>query len=180
MSALPKEQEKASFVWHKVRSGQTACGIAERYRVSCRSLKKLNRLNKQATIYVGKRIKVPSSSTSVKSIARASNGDKTQSYIIRRGDTACQIAERYKMRCSQFLRLNNLNSSSVLAIGKKVKVSGSGAVKNKAWHTVIKGQTACGIAYRYKVTCGKLLAANQLSMSSKIRIGQRLRIPNKG
>jgi len=178
MLALPKEQKKASFVWHKVRSGQTACGIAEKYRVSCRALKKLNRLNKKATIYVGKRIKVPTKGGSKKGNIYVSNTANTQFYKIRRGDTACQVAENHKMRCSQFLRLNGLSYKSILPIGKRVKVK-AGRGNSSAWHTVAKGQTACGIAYRYKVSCGRLLAENQLKMSSKIQIGQRLRIPGR-
>jgi len=187
---LPAEIEKPGFTWHRVRSGQTACGIAQRYRASCSKLRKLNRLNKRATIYVGQRIKVPtktggifvdSSSSSgsassevVSSGSRASGSSSSTSYRVKSGDTACKIANRNNMRCGEFLALNGLKRSSILRIGQRVVVSSA-----NSWHTVRRGQTPCGIADNYRVSCSALLDANRLRRSSTIYVGQRLRIPAK-
>jgi len=46
-------------------------------------------------------------------------------------------------------------------------------------HKVRRGQTACGIANRYKVSCNRLLALNKLSRKSTIRVGQKLKIPGR-
>ena len=59
MDRLPRELERPGFVYHKVRRGQTVCGIAASYNTSCHSVKRLNRLNRKATIYAGRKIKVP-------------------------------------------------------------------------------------------------------------------------
>ena len=44
---------------HKVRKGQTACGIARRYKVSCKNLILLNKLNRKAVVKIGQRLKIP-------------------------------------------------------------------------------------------------------------------------
>ena len=176
MDQLAKEVEKAGFIRHKVKRGQTACGIAEKYKASCSAVKKLNNLNRKAVIYVGQRLKIPTSSGG---ISLASDGayasvdsSSLLNYRVKRGDTACLIAERSGMRCTEFLAINGLTRSSVIKIGQQVKVSS----KNN-WHVVKTGQTACGIAKSYKMNCSLLLDANRLTLKSKILIGQRLRIP---
>ncbi|RBP50804.1 LysM peptidoglycan-binding domain-containing protein [Arenicella xantha] len=192
MNALPRETERPGFVWHRVRSGQTACGIAEQYRASCRKLVQLNRLNKMGTIYVGDRIKVPTAtggisvakssrspavetSSTMASSASASSDAKVQSYRVKRGDTSCAIAERFGMRCAEFLAVNGLTTRSVIKVGQQVRVSSA-----NSWHTVLRGQTPCGIADIYGVRCSALLDANRLQRSSIIQVGQRLRVPSKG
>jgi membrane-bound lytic murein transglycosylase D len=197
MKLLSREIEKPGFLWHKVRRGQTACGIAERYRASCKALKKLNNLNRRAVIYVGKRIKVPSPTGGI-SVASSSADSQTglattvpsievssssitnrsnpglQRYKVKRGDTSCSIARRSAMQCSEFLAINGLRRSSVIRIGQTVNVS-----SKNSWHLVQKGQTACGIAEDYRVKCTLLLDANRLTRRSSINIGQRLRIPSQ-
>jgi len=190
MKKLPREIEKPGYLWHKVRRGQTACGIAEKYGASCSALRKLNKLNRKATIYVGKRIKVPTrtggisvassgsvSATPQPAIALVDSENSSTSlrqYKVKRGDTSCSIAQRSGMRCSEFLAINGLRRSSVIRIGQYVKVSAE-----NSWHVVRSGQTACGIAESYRVRCSLLLDANRLTRRSSIQIGQRLRIPSQ-
>lgn len=176
MMQLPQEYEVPGYVWHRVRSGDTACGVAQRYGASCNALFKLNGLNRNGTIYVGKSIKVPTSNggISVSSAGLAATGS-TSTYRVRSGDTSCSIARRHTMKCDEFLAINGLNMKSIIRIGQSVKVS-----SNDSWHIVRRGQNACGIAESYRVSCTALLSANQLSRNSIIQIGQRLRIPNRG
>ncbi|MEM9068773.1 MAG: LysM peptidoglycan-binding domain-containing protein [Myxococcota bacterium] len=47
-------------------------------------------------------------------------------------------------------------------------------------HTVRSGQSLSRIARRYRVTVQDLAAANQLRVTSELREGQRLRIPDRG
>lgn len=184
MDQLPREIERPGFKWHRVRAGQTACGIAEKYGVSCRALLTLNKLGKKATIYVGKRIKVPTRTGGIgiaqtageqsnASIMASKASGSMQHYKVRRGDTACRIAERFGMRCSEFLAVNGLTRQSVIRIGQRVTVSST-----KRWHVVRRGQTACTIAESYRVACTTLLNANHLNRRSIIQVGQRLRIPS--
>jgi len=179
MSRLPKETERPGFVWHRVKRGQTACGIAQKYGASCRALRSLNNLDRKATVYVGRKIKVPTKSGGI-NVAQQSAGGRNKSntmerYKVRSGDTSCLIAERFGMKCREFLAVNGLSLRSVIRIGQWVTVTPA-----NAWHVVTRGQTACGIAERYRVRCSALLDANRLRKSSTIQIGQRLRIPKRG
>lgn len=191
MNALPKEIERPGFLWHRVRAGQTACGIARRYKASCAALRRMNNLNREALIYTGKRIKVPtntggisvastkgSSTALVPELEAATTVPGASSaitrYRVKRGDTACNIARKFAMKCDELLALNGLTRRSVIKIGQNLSVTSQGS-----WHRVRRGETACGIAERYRVNCSLLLDANRLSRSDTIRIGQRLRIPTQ-
>lgn len=193
MQRLPLETEKPGFLTHRVRSGQTACGIARQHRASCSALRKLNRLNSRATIYIGQKLKVPTknggisvasgswstaqtgANSAVGKPSGISSSGSSQTYRVSRGDTACKIAERSNMKCTEFLAINGLNKTSILQIGQRVVVSAA-----DAWYRVRSGQTACGIAQSYRVACSDLLDANRLRRSSTIQVGQRLRIPSGG
>lgn len=183
MDKLTKETERAGFVWHRVKRGQTACGIAQKYGASCRALRSLNNLDRKATVYVGRKIKVPSKTGGISVAQSAANagsggsgknnkGNTMERYKVRSGDTPCAIAARFGMKCSEFLAVNGLSFKSLIRIGQWVTVTAA-----DAWHVVTRGQTACGIAQSYRVGCSALLDANRLRKSSTIKIGQRLRIP---
>ena len=174
LDRLPVEVEKPGFLYHRVRAGDSACKIAEKYRASCRALIKLNNLGRRATIYVGKRIKVPTNTGGIAVVSDPALDVETgfETYQVVAGDTACGIARRHKMSCDELLAINGLTRRSVIVTGQRLSILGS-----SQWHIVRAGQTACAIARSYRVECGRLLAVNQLSRQSIIRIGQRLRIP---
>lgn len=48
--------------------------------------------------------------------------DSSSTYIVRAGDTACRIAERYSMPCKQLFKLNNLNARGDIFRGQKLTV----------------------------------------------------------
>ena len=192
LQKLPAEFEKPGYLWHRVRRGQTACGIAEKYRASCRGLFRMNRLNKRGTIYAGQRLKVPTNNGGIGVVkstgswqtsgsgqvsASATGQSSTASvhdYKVQKGDTACRIANRHKMKCTEFMAINGLNRKSIIRVGQRVVVSSA-----NVWHTVRSGQTPCGIADSYRVSCSALLDANRLRRSSTIYVGQRLRVPGR-
>jgi membrane-bound lytic murein transglycosylase D len=45
---------------HRVRSGETLIGIARRYRVSLRALRRVNAISSEYTLRAGKRLRIPS------------------------------------------------------------------------------------------------------------------------
>ena len=180
----PREIERPGFLYHRVKRGDTACGVAERYKASCSALKKMNRLNRKSTIIIGQKLKVPTKTGGI-SVASSSNSNinnansdtsyissSTKRYSVQRGESSCLIANRFSMKCAEFLAINGLSLKSILRVGQQVIVSDAGV-----WHMVKKGQTGCSIARKYKVSCDRMLNANRLTRRSTILIGQRLRIP---
>ena len=178
---LPKEYEEPGYFWHRVKRGQTACGLANRYGVSCNKIKSLNRLNRKGSIYVGRRIKIPSANGGIRAQASSNSSGSSVSYRVRSGDTPCGIAKRHKMSCSSLLSRNGLSSRSIIRVGQTLNLSGSKVHTTKSSQRTVayrvrSGDTPCGIAKRRKMSCSNLLSINGLSSRSIIRVGQSLKV----
>ncbi|MBX2846926.1 MAG: lytic murein transglycosylase B [Acidiferrobacterales bacterium] len=52
---------------------------------------------------------------------------EANTYIVRAGDTACQIAERFSMPCKSLFELNGLNSQGAIYRGQRLKVNNKSA-----------------------------------------------------
>ena len=137
----------------------------------------MNRLGRQAVIRVGQSIQIPmSTSGKHRLLSRADPG----AYTVAPGDTVCGIAKRYGVKCSALLATNELTSGSVLSVGRRLVIPGALAeTRGGDTYTVRKGDSACGVASRYGVSCDTLLAANELSQQDLIYPGQTLRIPRQ-
>ena len=68
--------EPASSGFYIVRAGDTACEIAERFKVSCSSLIRLNKLGASATVFRDQRIKLPKSNKESKNKAKPGSSSK--------------------------------------------------------------------------------------------------------
>ena len=117
----------------------------------------------------------------------------TDSYIVRRGDTACGVARALKVNCRQLIDINRLGKKALIRVGQKLVIPRKLAVlqetggknpitrvsttANPVIHTVRRGDTACGLAKRYGIKCRLLISANNLDRRATIRIGQKLTIP---
>ncbi|RIL05534.1 MAG: lytic transglycosylase [Proteobacteria bacterium] len=124
---------------------------------------------------------------------------------VRRGETLSLVARRYGVPLASLARANGLRTTSKLKIGQTLKIPGTliapserpsraaaakaskatkaskaKASKAKAArsHTVRRGETLTQIARRSGVSVKQLAAANGISPSTRVRTGQRLRIPD--
>ena len=177
LHSLPPEADRGTPKRYTVRSGDTACAIASAFRVKCRDLIDMNRLGRQAVIRVGQSVQIPMRTSGKRRLlSRADPGV----YTVAPGDTVCGIAKRYGVKCSALLATNELTSGSVLSVGRKLVIPGALAeTRGGGTYTVRKGDSACGVASRYGVSCDTLLAANELSQQDLIYPGQALRIPRQ-
>ena len=53
-------------------------------------------------------------------------------YVVRAGDTACQIAERLSVSCKKLFSLNKLNANGDIYRGQKLKIPGAAVHKKKS------------------------------------------------
>lgn len=117
-------------------------------------------------------------------------------YKVERGDTLWGIARKNGVPLTKLLDANpNLNQSGRLSIGQEIMIPGvntpglslpqpsqepsnfeSGLTGNS--YAVEKGDTLSRIARKHGLRLSELLKANNMSMSSIIRPGQKLRIPD--
>jgi len=106
---------------YSVKRGDTACGIAQRYGVSCRSLIRLNRLSRKATIYVGQKLTIPGAGRGSGPLPGL---DENNRYLVRKGDSACAIAQRFSVNCRALVKLNRLDRKARIYPGQKLKIPG--------------------------------------------------------
>lgn len=114
------EQTK-TYVYHKVRSGETLGNIALKYKVSVAEIQRINGL-RSSKIYVGQRLKVKPGTTTNSSNRTTTTRSRKKYYTVRSGDTFGEIAQKYRMSQSQLKRLNPRINISRLSIGQKIRI----------------------------------------------------------
>ncbi|MEE9447818.1 MAG: LysM peptidoglycan-binding domain-containing protein [Arenicellales bacterium] len=185
LSALRPEPQPVNKTVYRVRRGDTACGIANAFKVSCKALISVNRLGKKAVVRIGQKLDVPGRGAT-QTASTTTRKTKSSVYKVKRGDTACKVAKRVGVSCRELIRLNKLGRKATIKIGQRLRVPGGNTVLASATpkavslrYNVKSGDTACQIASRYSVPCAKLIADNNLNKKGTIRIGQKLTIQGR-
>jgi LysM repeat protein len=164
---------------YTVQPGDTLTGIAARYNVSVDAIVTANNLPNRSTIYVGQSLVIPTGT--------GQQQQATGTYIVQTGDTLSSIALRYGTTIAA-LELANKLSSSVIYVGQTlviVPASYSAPPSNPpatggTTYTVQSGDSLSTVAARFGVTRAALAAANGISPSSYLYVGQVLTIPGTG
>lgn len=170
-----------------VRSGDTMWDIARAFGTSVDQLRRINYIERGSRIYVGQKLKIPSSATNLKqrSVSKSprayasqdesSSSGSTGKYKVRSGDTLWDIARKFGTTTSQLRKLNGLGRSSRIYPGQVLAVSSSGS-PDYIVYRVRRGDTLSGIARRYRTSISRILAANGLTDPDDLKIGDRLKI----
>jgi len=107
-------------------------------------------------------------------------------YRVKRGDTLIKIARKFGVSVSEIKRRNRLSSNRIY-VGQKliIPTKGSSSSKSKSKtkvklisYKVKRGDTLAKIAAKFGTTVSELKRINKLR-SSKIYVGQRLKVPVK-
>ena len=110
---------------YRIRRGDTLSHIAQRFGTSIRALRRANNLSRRATLYPGKRIKIPTGrrvASSKRSVAKTRRGEKT--YRVRRGDNLYDISRRFGVSIAKLKKRNKIGRRSLLQIGKVLVIPG--------------------------------------------------------
>ncbi|MHA7286373.1 LysM peptidoglycan-binding domain-containing protein, partial [Arthrobacter sp. MDT3-44] len=107
-------------------------------------------------------------------------------YTIKPGDTIGAIAKRYGLSTDAVLKLNGMTARTIIYPGRKIRLTGSvpaatpapapAAPSSGTTYVVKPGDTLGAIAARNGVSLQSLLTANNLSLSSTIYPGQKLKL----
>ena len=177
-----------------VRKGDTACGIARALQVNCKALVRMNQLGKRALIRIGQKLEIPRRMVVVTEpsdrgpektvVRRATSSTEFSQYQVRKGDTACGIASRYEISCRKLISVNSLGRKATIYIGQILTIRGSSSTSpdkilldENNRYLVKKGDFACSIARRLKVSCSQLRKVNNLNKKATIYPGQKLIVP---
>lgn len=177
--AAPLVPLRVSAQSYVVQPGDTLGLIAKRYHVALSTLARFNRIVDVNLIQVGRVLAIP---------ARV----HTFYYRVRWGDTLLGLAARYRIDVHTIRTLNPRLGVYPLA-GQWLKLCGPcspgspGAPRTPSYsssrssatirYVVQPGDTLIGIALRYGITPGALMAANHIRNPNRILIGSRLAIP---
>jgi len=148
-----------------VKSGDTLYKIANKYNVSVDELKKLNNLSSN-TLSIGQTLKI-------RDINNEIITEDTNYYVVKKGDTLYNIANKYNVTIDEIKKLNNLSSNN-LSVGQNIKIP---SIENIN-HIVEKGESLWSIAKKYDVNIDELKTLNNLD-GNLLSIGQVLIIPTK-
>jgi membrane-bound lytic murein transglycosylase D len=174
-----------TWVYHRIRRGETLSSIAYRYGVGIRSLKEWNNLSGNR-IYAGRRLKIytdkPSSYYADEDVPTTRTS--LFRYRVKRGDTVSELAEKFGVPSAMIRRWNNMSNNRLIA-GKTIKIYTNGSTSlgdnttktsaNVIYHKIRKGETISEIAEVYRVSSSSIRRWNNLR-SNKIIAGKTLKI----
>jgi len=125
---------------YKVEKGDTLYSISRKYQITVAELRAANNLSENDVIKVGQKLKIPTAdissaaalatdnkATTTPSSATLSATTKTKEYTVVKGDTMYSIAKKNGMTLAEFMALNNLDNSSVIKVGQKLKIADASA-----------------------------------------------------
>jgi membrane-bound lytic murein transglycosylase D len=104
---------------HIVRRGDTLWSIARSHGVTMESIVSSNGLSSDDTLAVGQVLSIPGTTTLASTDTRSVDTRST-TYVVRRGDKLSRIATRFRVRLSDLLGWNNLNSRSMIKPGQRL------------------------------------------------------------
>jgi LysM repeat protein len=187
-----------------VRDGDSLAGLAWRHDVSLSALLRANSMQLTSVIHPGDTIVIPAGASS-RSIGRSTSASTTSvattasaggsHYVVEAGDALSLIAWRNRVSLRALLEENDLSITSLILPGQRLRLPSatrptpsrpasnrtaapSSTASSGFDYTVRAGDALSLIAWRNGVSLGALLAANDISATSLIMPGQRLRIPS--
>lgn len=98
---------------------------------------------------------------------------QTRYHVVRKGDTLWNISRRYNVNHKDLARWNKLSTSSILSIGKKLKIKKQTLKPIKKHYVVAQGDTLWSVAKRFDVSISDLRQWNNLQ-DHNLSIGQKL------
>ncbi|NEM89999.1 LysM peptidoglycan-binding domain-containing protein [Galbitalea soli] len=123
---------------YTIRAGDTLYAISKRFAVSLSSLLSANHLTVRSTIYAGRTLVIPKTSTAsvgtptpvtapvvAPVVVPAPTGSgSAATYVIRTGDTITSIATQFGVSVPAILAANNLGPSSIIYAGRTLVIPG--------------------------------------------------------
>lgn len=138
-------------ITYKVEKGDTLYSISRKYQITVAELRTANNLSENDVIKVGQKLIIPDADigtavalSSSKTAGSSSSvpAVKTSEYVVAKGDTLYGIARKNGMTVADLMSINNLDSSAVLKVGQKLKVSAGSTSSSSSAATAKKSEPA--------------------------------------
>ena len=129
---------------YKVEKGDTLYSISRKYQITVAELRAANNLSENDIIKIGQKLIIPTADISTaaallsdntkkenpeKNPADKASADKekalensTTVYVVQKGDTLYAIARKCGLTVAELVSLNNMDTSTVIKVGQKLKI----------------------------------------------------------
>jgi len=117
---------------YEVQKGDTLYSLSKKFQLTVAELRAANNLSENDVLKAGQKLIIPEADigtaaalSSTKSVSTAATAQKvkTTEYVVQKGDTLYSLAKKNNMSVADLLSLNNLDSSAVIKVGQKIKIS---------------------------------------------------------
>lgn len=184
---------------YTVKSGDTLIGIANKLGVSHTSIADINNFSATTQLQRGQKIKLP---VAKEQVSRNLNNE-TVKYKVQSGDSLTSLANKYNMSVTDLAKANDISSTANLIIGQVLTIPGSsGSTRSSrsssssnstsnatsrssvskpnytGTYKVKSGDGLINLAQEYGVSTAELAAANDISPTSGLFVGQTLKVPS--
>lgn len=107
-------------VSHQVQKGETLYSISRKYGISVGELCSANNISTSSVIKTGQNLKIPTKNLSEKSTTKKI--EKTDTYIVKKGDTLYGIAKRFGVSVETLTIMNKMSGSKTIKVGQTLIV----------------------------------------------------------
>ncbi|MEW9052492.1 MAG: LysM peptidoglycan-binding domain-containing protein [Neobacillus sp.] len=179
---------------YTVVAGDSLSVIARRYGTTVEALRSANNLTSDL-LRIGQTLTIPAGTSAAQRGTATPGPTETQTqaliekrttftYSVRTGDSLSVIAKNFGVTVDAIRSANNL-SSDLLKVGQALTIpnginapaqTGANTITYTT-HTVVYGDNIWDLSVRYGIPQSELLRANNLTATSRLSIGQKLRIP---
>ncbi|MEE2659647.1 MAG: LysM peptidoglycan-binding domain-containing protein [Candidatus Latescibacterota bacterium] len=164
---------------HMVQRGESLSLIARRYRISVDKLRAWNRLNGDL-IHPRQKLRVGTASKPFELATRnrapsTSSSQEAVVHVVRSGESLWSLSRNFDVSLTDLRDWNRLHSD-VIRVGQKLVVTKPHQARGKLY-TVVGGDTLFGIARNFGVNARDIARENNMSLSTTLLSGMRLRIP---
>lgn len=95
-------------------------------------------------------------------------------YVVQSGDTLSDIADQFGVSTNTIRWANDIPAKATVRVGQKLVILPITGVR----HKVVKGDTAAGIAKKYKADLGDIQSYNNLDTGEKLVVGSTIIVPD--
>ncbi|CAM2065352.1 LysM peptidoglycan-binding domain-containing protein [Sulfidibacter corallicola] len=194
LATLPPAQ-RVSWQRYTLERGDTLGKLAKRFGTTVHALTSLNAINNPRRLRVGQKLLIPKGSRRAYPL-RVQEFDREERleakdvrYEVKRGDTLYLISKRFQTTIPSILSLNADLDPFAPEPGQSLSIHQGdrwdrqrkppSRARGYTYYRVQRGDTLSEIAQRHRVGLSKLLRINGFNKRSTIRVGQRVKIPNR-